>query len=334
MKELTLKQKISQMFIVGFRGENYSSNKYFMQFLENGLGGVIFFSHNIKSTNQFKELISSLKTKSKYEMFFSIDQEGGNVERTENIHGGKKYLSANAAYKMGLSFLQNQTKEIALEIKSYGINMNFAPVLDVNTNPNNPIIGTRAFSSKTEEVSEAMKVVLKEYKRFGIIATGKHFPGHGASVSDSHKTLPIIDVNIEDLNRIHINPFKQAIEMEIPAIMAAHAAYPAIDKENIPASLSSKIITDILRKELNFKGLIITDDMEMNGVKGFSRIEACIKAINAGVDMFIYRDASKEVFELIENIENAIKEGIISEEQINAAVNRILGIKYQYGIIH
>ena len=215
IEELTLKQKISQMFITGFSG-NFIFNKHFNELLSNGLGGVIFFSHNIDSEKQFKELICNLNKKALVPPFMSIDQEGGRVERTEKIHKGKKYLSAKNAYEMGISFLQDQTKEIALELKSYGINMNFAPVLDVNTNENNPIIGERAFSNKTDEVIAASKVVMKEYEKYKIITVGKHFPGHGASSDDSHKTLPSINLHITDLMENHIRPFEEAIKANIP----------------------------------------------------------------------------------------------------------------------
>ena len=197
MKDLTLRQKISQMFITGFSGQNVVFNRNFVNLVENGLGGVIFFSQNISNEKQFRELISTISEKAYIPMFYSIDQEGGRVERTEKIHGGKKYLSAKNAYEMGLSYLQNQTKEIALELKGYGINMNFAPVLDVNTNKDNPIIGERAFSSNADDVVAGAKVVIREYEKYGIITVGKHFPGHGDAGSDSHKTLPTIDLSKE-----------------------------------------------------------------------------------------------------------------------------------------
>ena len=333
INNLTLKQKISQMFITGFTGKNYTSNKQFTELLTQGLGGVIFFSHNIESEKQFKDLISDLTKNATIPMFYSIDQEGGRVERTEKIHKGKKYLSARPAYEMGLSYLQNQTKEIALELKSYGINMNFAPVLDVNTNNDNPIIGERAFSNNPDEVIAAAKVVIKEYEKYKIITVGKHFPGHGAASADSHKTLPIIDLHIKDLEENHIRPFKEAIKIGIPAIMAAHVLYPALEDEMTPASVSKKIITDLLIKELGFNGVIITDDMEMNGIKGLSRIEACTKAINAGVNMFIYRDTTKEIINLIDDIEKSVQDGFIKQEKIDESISKIINLKHQYGII-
>lgn len=332
IEKLTLKEKISQMFITGFTG-NFTFNKHFNDLLQNGLGGVIFFTHNIDNEKQFKELILNISKKASIPPFFSIDQEGGRVERTEKIHKGKKYLSARDAYSMGLSFLQDQTKEIAIELKSYGINMNFAPVLDVNTNDENPIIGERAFSNKADEVIAAGKVVLKEYEKYKIITVGKHFPGHGAASVDSHKDLPLIDLHITDLMENHIRPFEEAIKMEIPAIMVAHVLYPALEDEMLPASVSKQIIQELLVDELGYNGVIITDDMEMNGIKGLTRIDACTKAINAGVNMFIFRDTTKEIHNLINDLEKAVIDGIISEEKINISVNKILKLKQQYGII-
>lgn len=333
IEKLNLKQKILQMFICGFNGKNFSANEYFTEMLQEGLGGVIFFTHNIESEKQFKDLISDLAYNAKIPMLYSIDQEGGRVERTENIYKGKKYLSAKNAYQMGLSYLQNQTKEIALELKNYGINMNFAPVLDVNTNNENPIIGERAFSSNTEEVINAGKIVFKEYEKYGIISVGKHFPGHGASSEDSHLTLPSINLSEDELKNIHIKPFAELIKEEIPVIMAAHVLYPSLDNSLVPASVSKKIINDILINELNFKGVIVTDDMEMNGIKSYSRIEACIKAVNAGVNMFIFRNTTKEIYMLVQNMEAAVKKGEINEQNINLSVKKILELKYRYGII-
>lgn len=331
-EDLTLKQKILQMFIVGFSGQNYVFNRNFTELLKQGLGGIIFFTHNISNEKQFRELISNLSKDAPVPMFYSIDQEGGRVERTEKIHGGKKYLSAKQAFEMGISYLQNQTKEIALELKSYGINMNFAPVLDVNTTEENPIIGERAFSANVEEVTNAGKVVIREYEKYGIISVGKHFPGHGAATADSHKTLPVIDLPKDEIENIHIKPFKEAINIGLNAIMAAHVLYPQLDSEN-PASVSKKIINDILINDLGFEGLIITDDMEMNGIKGLSRIEACIKAINAGISMFIFRDTTKDIVELVNDIETAVKTGLIPEDKINTAVNKIFNIKEKYAIL-
>ncbi len=196
------------MFILGTEGGELEAA------LGEGLGGVIFFTHDIQEAEQFKKLIGKIKSQSKFPPFLSIDQEGGRVERTENIHGGKKYLSAKFAYEKGEDFLRQQTKEIAQELKSYGINLNFAPCVDVNTNPNNPIIGERAFSDNPDEVSRAGELVAQVYREHGIIPCLKHFPGHGDANADSHLTLPVIDKTLEEMQP-HIEPFRKIIKAEL-----------------------------------------------------------------------------------------------------------------------
>ena len=213
---VTLKEKLYQMFILGTDGNGY------LEALHNGLGGIIFFTHDIKTSQQFKDLISDIKTGSLISPFLSIDQEGGRVERTENIHNGKKYLSARYAFEKGENFLAKQTKEIAQELKTFGINLNFAPCIDTNTNPDNPIIGERAFSSNPDDVIKGEKIVSKIYKENGIIPCVKHFPGHGDTNTDSHLTLPEIALPLERMEETHIKPFKFAIKNGAEMIMAAH----------------------------------------------------------------------------------------------------------------
>ena len=324
---LTLRQKIAQMFITGYSGTDFKKCPEFIELLNSGLSGVIFFTQNIESAHQFKTQISEIKKLSKIPLFFSIDQEGGRVERTENIHNGKKYLSAKFAFQKGEEFLKKQTYEMLSELKEYGINMNFAPVLDVNTEDINPIIGERAFSNDTDEVIRASAVVLEEYKSSGIIPVGKHFPGHGASKQDSHLTMPQIDLNFDELKNNHIRPFKAAIENGLNAVMVAHVHYSAIDEGDIPASLSKKVIHNILRNDLSFNGIVISDDMVMGGVASYTPYEACKKGIEAGVNMFIYRNTDKNVLKLVENIENAVRTGEIDEGLIDFSLERIVQIK-------
>lgn len=324
---LTLKQKIAQMFITGYSGFDFKSCPEFLKLLESGLGGVIFFTQNIQSKEQFKFQIEELKKISKIPLFLSIDQEGGRVERTENIHGDKKYLSAKFAAQKGAEFLKKQTFEMLSELQEYGINMNFAPVLDVNTEDKNPIIGERAYSDNADEVIKYSTIVLEEYKKFKIIPVGKHFPGHGAAKSDSHLTMPQIDLSFDELNNNHIKPFKTACDMGLNAVMVAHVHYCAIDEENIPSSLSKNAIQKILRDELKFNGVVISDDMVMGGVSSYSPFEACKKAIEAGVNMFIYRDTDDNVIRLISELERNIQNGVIDEKLIDLSVEKILKLK-------
>ena len=291
---MDLKTKLYQMFILGTDGGGYEKA------LANGLGGIIFFTKDIKSSDEFRKLISDIKSKALIPPFLSIDQEGGRVERTENIHNGKKYLSAKFAFEKGEDFLRAQTREIAEELKSYGLNLNFAPCIDVNTNPDNPIIGERAFSNNPDDVIKCEKIVSQTYRENGIIPCVKHFPGHGDANADSHLTLPEIDLPLEEMESTHIKPFA-ACAKTIEMIMAAHLHCTCFEREAIPTSLSKNAIS-YLRNKLGFKGVIISDDMVMAGAAGFEPVQACEMGIHAGLNMFIYRNSTPETIEIIETI--------------------------------
>ncbi len=291
---MDLKTKLYQMFILGTDGGGYEKA------LAKGLGGIIFFTKDIQSSDEFRKLISDIKSKALIPPFLSIDQEGGRVERTENIHNGKKYLSAKFAFEKGEDFLRAQTREIAEELKSYGLNLNFAPCIDVNTNPDNPIIGERAFSNNPDDVIKGEQIVSETYRENGIIPCVKHFPGHGDANADSHLTLPEIDLPLEEMESTHIKPFA-ACAKTIEMIMAAHLHCTCFEREAIPTSLSKNAIS-YLRNKLGFKGVIISDDMVMAGAAGFEPVQACEMGIHAGLNMFIYRNSTPETIEIIETI--------------------------------
>ena len=315
-----LKTKLYQMFILGLEGGGYKHS------LNQGLGGVIFFTKDIQSTEQFKNLTAEIKSQSLIPPFLSIDQEGGRVERTENIHGGKKYLSAKFAYEKGTEFLAEQTQNIADELKSYGINLNFAPCIDVNTNPDNPIIGERAFSSNPDEVIIAEKIVSEIYKNNGIIPCVKHYPGHGDANADSHLTLPEIDLSLKQMEQTHIKPFKYAIKNGAQMVMAAHLHCRCFENEPIPISLSKNAL-DYLRKNLGYDGVIISDDMVMKGVSKFGQVEACVMGIKAGLNMFIYRNSTTEILNIIEEVYNLALNDIELQKNIEDSYTRILNLK-------
>ena len=308
-----MEEMIFRKFILG-------TGEYLNDALSKGLGGVIFFTRDINSKEQFQNLISDIKSKSGGKLFLSIDQEGGRVERTENIY--PKRLSQRLAYKKGVDFLKTQTEDMARELKEFGINLNFAPCADVNTNPNNPIIGERSFSDNPDDVIRGIKIVTEVYRRFGIIPCVKHYPGHGDADKDSHLTLPMIDLPLDEMERIHIKPFKYAVENDIEMIMAAHLHCTCFDKDIIPSSLSVNAI-GYLRNKLNYSGVIISDDMVMKGVQDFGSLEACIMAIRAGVDMFIFRDADRKTYELILELVQTIKADKELEQKIIESNSRI-----------
>lgn len=314
-----LKTKLYQMFILGTDGDGYKKA------LTNGLGGMIFFTKDIQTPNQFKTLINDIKSISKITPFLSIDQEGGRVERTENIHNGKKYLSAKFAFEKGEDFLKKQTENIANELKSYGINLNFAPCIDVNTNPNNPIIGERAFSNTPDDVIRAEKIVSQTYRENGIIPCAKHFPGHGDANTDSHLTLPEINLTLQEMEKTHIKPFK-ACAKNIEMVMVAHLHCTCFEKDVIPTSLSKKTIS-YLREKLGFEGVTISDDMIMKGVAKFGNVEACEMGIRAGLNMFIYRNSTPQTINIIETIAKKAETDDELRQNIEKSYEKITHLK-------
>lgn len=324
-----LRKKLYQMFILGLEGDNLNANPNLKHALSEGLGGVIFFTQNIKTKEQIKHLINNIKKAAITPPFLSIDQEGGRVERTENIHNGKKYLSAKHAAEKGENFLKEQTTEISHELIDLGFNLNFAPCLDVNTNPNNPIIGERAFSNDPDEVTKFGKIVFDTYIENGIVPCLKHFPGHGDASVDSHISLPKIDLTLYDMEKYHIKPFKEAVEWNPPMIMVAHLHCTAFDEEEIPSSMSKNIIGH-LRKNLNYDGLIITDDMIMGGIVKIDGTEACEKAIKAGVNILLYRNSFNETIEIIENLAKLAEKDEILRQNIENSFEKISMIKCKY----
>lgn len=325
-----LKNKLYQMFILGLNGTELSNNPNLIQALHSGLGGVIFFTQNIQTVEQFKWLINDIKKESIIPPFLSIDQEGGRVERTENLFGGKKYLSSKYVAEKGENFLIKQTEQISHELKDFGINLNFAPVLDVNTNPNNPIIGERAFSNDTEEVIKFGKITVNTYLKNDIIPCVKHFPGHGDASVDSHIELPKMDLSLKEMEGIHIKPFK---EVNAPMTMVAHMHCSAFDKEQMPSSLSKNVI-GYLRKKLNYQGLIITDDMVMGGVNEGrclkDRVQSCKTAIKAGVNILLYRDSFDATIQIIENLAQLAENDKELFDNIEISYEKIINFKSEF----
>lgn len=314
------------MFILGLDGNGYK------EALTKGLGGIIFFTKDIQTPEQFKNLCAEITSQSKITPFLSIDQEGGRVERTENIHGGKKYLSAKFAFEKGEEFLRNQTDEIAKELKNYGINLNFAPCIDVNTNPNNPIIGERAFSNKPKEVIFGQKIVSTTYRNNEIIPCVKHFPGHGDANADSHLTLPQINLTLKEMEQTHIKPFADAVKDGIEMVMVAHLHCTCFEKEEIPTSLSKNAI-NYLRNSLNFNGVAISDDMIMKGVAKFGAKTACEMGIRAGLNMFIYRNSLPETIDIIEFLVQKAQGDRELFANIETSFEKIIELKKKFGLL-
>ena len=297
--------------------------------LKLGLGGVIFFTRNILSVEQVKNFTFKIKKSSLISPFIGIDEEGGRVERTENIFGGKKFLSAKYQAEKGANFVEQETKNIAELIKSMGFNMNFAPVLDVNTNPKNPIIGERAYGETVEDVENFAVLAMKTYLKHKIIPVGKHFPGHGDASVDSHLTLPTLELSREEIENIHIKPFKTAIEKGIPAVMVAHLLCSSLTDESVPSSLSCDVLW-YLRNKLKFEGIIVSDDMQMGALQSIDSIDAVVQGIKAGINLFLYRDSTDETIRLIENIYERVSQDEKLIKKIDDSFELTQAIKLSY----
>lgn len=316
------KDKFYQMFILGTGNLDVA--------LSRNIGGVIFFTRDISSAAQFGTLVEDILSKSKIVPFLSIDQEGGRVERTENLH--ERFLSPRYAYERGEKFLKSQTRIMLNELMGFGINMNYSPCLDVNSNPLNPIIGERAFSDNAEDVCKGFDIVNGVYDEVGIIPVVKHFPGHGDAGKDSHLELPRIELGMDKMESVHIKPFRHAVGCGVGAVMVAHLHCLCFDKECKPTSLSQNCI-DYLRKDVGFEGVVISDDMFMNGVKSFGDMESCLMGIESGINMFIYRESSDEVLDLLERVYDVVRADMGLRLKVEDSYERILGLKQRYGLL-
>ncbi|NLM33907.1 MAG: beta-N-acetylhexosaminidase [Clostridiales bacterium] len=333
IKAMTLDEKIGQMLIVGTEG--YEINPDTVEFIDKyEVGGFIFFAGNIQSSAQLLKLLNSIKaenSKNSIPLFLSIDEEGGRVTRMP-----KEFIKFPSNKSIGnvnnKEFSYEIGKAMASKLGAFGFNMNFAPVLDVNSNPKNPVIGDRAFSSQWQIVSSLGVETMKGMQQGKVIPVVKHFPGHGDTSEDSHKGLPSLSHDLERLENLELLPFQEAINNEADVVMIAHILLPELDKEN-PSSMSKVIITDILRERMKFKGVVITDDMTMGAImKNYEIGEASVKAVLAGTDIVLVCHGKDKQIEVIEALKNAVLEGRITEERIDESVYRILKLKDKYAI--
>ena len=319
-----MEKLVYQMFILGLGGVNLA------RALSRGLGGVILFAKDIKTEIQLVDLIKEVKSQALISPFISIDQEGGRVERTEAIR--PKRLSAKYAFERGEDYLKTQSSEISKELADWGFNLNFAPCIDVNSNSQNPIIGERAFSNNPEDVIKGMEIFVEESRRNNVIPCVKHYPGHGDADKDSHLTLPRINLTFDEMKKCHIKPFSEAVKNNIEMIMAAHLHCTCFDEDTIPTSLSKNAI-GFLRNELNYDGVIVSDDMFMKGVQDFGSLEACIMGIKAGLDMFIFRESDDKTLEMIQNLVVEVEKDENLKKMVLESNSRIKKLKELYGII-
>ncbi len=326
IQTLSLPEKIGQMFICGFDG--YTVSEHVRELIERcHIGGVVYFRRNIESVEQICKLSAQLQSMSKVPLLTSIDQEGGMVARIEKdvtLMPGNMAMAAagnvEAVYESALI--------TGHELRMMGINMNFAPCVDVNNNPLNPVIGVRSFGELAESVARMGKAAVQGYQGARVVATVKHFPGHGDVDVDSHRGLPLMPFDRKRMQEVELVPFKEAIRAGVDAIMTAHVIFPAYDPELIPSTISRPILTGLLREELQFDGIIVTDCLEMDAIKDSVGIaEGAVRAVKAGADMVLISHLLERQKAGIHAVLRAVEWGEIPMEQIDASVKRILKLK-------
>jgi len=264
-------------------------------------------------------------------LFVAVDQEGGRVNHMGSPWYSTRPSQRELAGSMDTSAVRTAAGQAGSELRAAGLNWDFAPVLDVDNNPNNPVIGDRSFSPDPEICAELGVLAIQGYQQDGgILACGKHFPGHGDTDVDSHVGLPRIDHGRARLDSVELVPFKAAIKAGIAAIMTSHIVFSAIDPD-LPATMSRKILTDLLRDELQFKGIIITDCLEMHGVsQGWGSVEAAILAVNAGADMLLCCHTLETQYAIRDGLVSAVQSGRIPMERITESGRRIAMTKAKW----
>ena len=329
LENMTLEEKIGQMLIVS--DEKTEVDEELLNRLnEIKPGGYILFSENFESYEQASKLITDINSTSKKPMFISTDQEGGRVQRIKTLTDVEATIIP-PMYQLGLTNDTTLAYEVGRvvgeELRAFNINMDFAPVLDIYSNPLNTVIGNRSFGSTPELVSKMAIPFAQGLESTGIISVYKHFPGHGDTAIDSHNELPVINKTKEELMNLELKPFIEAINNDADIIMVGHLAVPALTNDTTPASLSKEIITDFLKEELEFDGLVITDALNMKALTNeYTEEEIYINAINAGVDILLMPDFDTDTIDIIEN---AVLKGEITEDEINDSVEKILELKYE-----
>ena len=364
LSNMSLRQKITQMMMVDFRqwktadeeakSDFTKMNSEVQKIVEDyDFGSVIFFANNIKETEQSFDLTMDLQKAATKDngipLLITTDQEGGIVYRL----GSGTALPGNMA--LGATGDVNNAKIageiIGSELSSLGINTTLAPVVDVNNNANNPVIGLRSYGEDAEMVGKMASAEIEGLAEYNVIGCAKHFPGHGDTATDSHYGLPMVNKSKEELLNNELKPYQVAINQGIEMIMSAHILYPQLDnttvysektkqQEKLPSTLSHKILTNLLKEEMGFKGVVVTDAMNMAGIAAtYDEVQAVKLAINAGVDLICMptnitclEDMSK-LDAIIDGVEKAVNDGEIQESRLDDAVTRILTLKENKGIL-
>lgn len=323
---------LGQLFLIGFDGKTVPDEARRL-LTEEKAGGAILFSRNLESLEQLVELnaeLSSLGT-AEHPVLVSIDQEGGRVQRLRDIATRIPPMRALGAscpddndlpYRVGAM--------MARELSALGFHLDFAPVLDVDTNPQNPVIGERSFGRDPRLVATCGAQLIRGMQQAGVAACGKHFPGHGDTDVDSHLALPRVPHDLRRLKEVELVPFRLAVEVGVASIMTAHVMLPALDPE-LPATLSAPILTGLLREGLGYDGVIVTDDLEMAAVGAQWSVEKMVElGLRAGVDLFLICHSPDKQARAIEAARSLVASGKVPKERVEQALARVRRLKKRF----
>lgn len=328
MQNVELRKKIGQSFIIGFKGREASADvQKFI--LNNSIGGIILFARNIDNPIQVAELNNSLQSlvmKTAPPLFSSIDMEGGRVARFKapfTQWPPMKILGEIDSPSLCFKFAETMGKELL----AVGVNMNYAPCVDVLTNPANTVIGDRAFGTEPEIVSKMGSAIVRGFVKVGVIPAVKHFPGHGDTLLDSHEDLPVVEHDLARLDEIEFAPFKKCFRARVEFCMTAHLVLKQVDAE-WPATLSHKVLNGILRERLGYRNIVMTDDMEMKAItKNFPVEVSAVQAIKAGCNILLYCHELSVQEKALEAIVKAVTDGEIPESVIEENYQKVLKAK-------
>lgn len=338
---MTLREKVGQLFWVRPETLDFSLNpekKTLTQTMRQNLeqypvGGIAVFKKNIQDENQLSALIADFQSASKIPMIVAVDEEGGAVARLANHEAFSlpKYTSARDIGKTGDPEQARQMgRTIGGYLRFYGFNLDFAPVADVDSNPANPVIGRRAYSADAQQTAQMVAAAVEGFHEAGMLCTVKHFPGHGDTGQDSHYGTATSYKTWEEMKAMEMLPFEVGITAGADVVMTAHITTPNATTDGLPASLSYTMITERLRGELGFQGVIVTDSLGMYAIKNhFTPAESAVAALRAGVDVLLMPSDLRAAFD---GVVQAVEDGTLSEERLNESVRRILTLKQKAGL--
>ncbi|WP_235017689.1 glycoside hydrolase family 3 protein [Thermomonospora echinospora] len=324
VKEMSLEQKVGQLFVPTF-ADRAAAEQLIKRY---HVGGLIYFPGNARDPEQTARLSNALQRASRIPLLLSVDEEQGLVTRLSYVTRLPGNMALGATAKPELA--RKAAEVTGAELRAVGINQNYAPVADVNVDPANPVIGVRSFGSDPALVSRMLGGAIQGYKDAGVAATAKHFPGHGDTGTDSHTGLPVIDHSRAEWERVDAPPFRAAVQNGVDAIMTAHIVVPGLDDSGDPATMSRTVLTGLLRDQLGYRGVVVTDSLSMAGARQkYGAPQAAVRAVRAGADQLLMPPNLAQAHAAVLA---AVRQGTISRQRLDESVTRILRMKAQRGL--